>query len=56
MAEQKITKDAAKYERAKSSTKRCGTCSMFRPPLSCTLVKGEIAASAVCKYWEARKQ
>lgn len=54
MAEHKITKDAAQYRQAANSQKRCGTCSMFRAPLSCTLVKGEISPAAVCKFWKAR--
>lgn len=55
MAEQKITKEAAQYRRAENSQKRCGTCGMFRAPLACTLVKGEISPAGVCKYWKARK-
>ena len=51
----KISKAAARYQSAPKGTKRCRTCSMFRPPNSCTLVMGEISPYGYCKYWESKK-
>jgi len=34
---------------------RCGTCAMFHPRLgTCDLVRGRIAAGAVCSQWIPR--
>lgn len=50
MAE-KATKAKANY-RAGTANRRCALCTMFRPPESCTAVKGEIRKSGVCDYFE----
>lgn len=52
MTGDKIEKSAAGYKPARETRVRCGTCSMFRPPVGCTLVKGDISAQAVCDFWE----
>lgn len=48
-----ISKEQADY-REGSSDERCGLCTMFRPPSSCTYVHGRIAASAVCDFFERK--
>ncbi len=53
MAE-KISKAEADYG---SGTwhRKCALCTMFLPPHGCTLVRGEIQADDVCKYFERKK-
>ena len=53
----KITKDQAGYDARGSADPlvRCGTCRMFEPPVACSLVQGNINASAICAHWEKRK-
>lgn len=49
----KESKADAHY-RPGSRRQRCGLCTMFRPPSSCTKVRGDIAPSALCDYYEAK--
>ena len=51
----KATKTQAHY-RGGTKNKRCGVCSMFQPPNSCTSVRGHISDKALCDYFEARKE
>ena len=52
----KITKTQASYDLVGTLAKHCGNCVMFLTHENrCTLVKGEIMPTAVCKYWEAKK-
>lgn len=50
----KISKAKAAYRAHVVAHKRCGTCSMFRKPNSCTLVEGDISPQGVCKHWERK--
>lgn len=50
-----ISKQEARYHKAQTLSRSCGTCSMYRPG-RCTLVRGEIKASDTCRYWELRKK
>lgn len=49
-----LSKAQVHYRDATETGRRCGTCSMFRGPDACTLVKGVIEASGVCDRWAAR--
>jgi hypothetical protein len=49
----KVTKVQAVY-RGGTGQRRCGTCSMFVAPSSCSAVRGIISPWAVCKFWERR--
>jgi hypothetical protein len=51
----KATKAKANY-RAGEGDRRCGLCTMFRPPHSCTAVKGKVDASGLCNYFERKKR
>lgn len=51
----KATKQQAHY-RLGTGKERCGLCSMFRPPSSCTAVKGKIDRQKVCDYFEPAKR
>lgn len=53
---EKISKERADYrEHTPRVSRRCGTCSMFRAPDRCTLVKGLINRGGVCKFWEPKR-
>jgi len=52
----KITKVQASYRQAEGARVRCGTCTMFRPPRGCSLVTGDISASAVCAFWDPKNE
>lgn len=45
---------AVAHYRAGSRRERCGLCTMFVAPSSCTKVRGDISPSAVCDYFEAK--
>jgi hypothetical protein len=42
-------------DRKSGKFRRCGTCSMFRSPNRCTLVRGLIHSDDVCDRWEAKR-
>lgn len=48
------TKAGTNYRPSGDPARRCGTCSMFRPPDACTLVRGVIRRDAVCDEWERK--
>lgn len=50
----KATKEKANY-RDGTPTRRCGLCTMYRPPGSCTAVQGAISRSKLCDYFERRR-
>jgi len=52
---QKVSKESVDYRESDNPNKRCGTCSMFLPSGSCTLVEGLIKAEDVCDEWDAIK-
>ena len=51
----KVSKESVDYRHSDNPNKRCGTCSMFLPSGSCTLVEGLILAEDVCDEWEPIK-
>lgn len=55
MSGRKVSKASVNYRKALYGLRRCGTCSMFRAPGSCTLVEGRIRRQDVCDKWEAKK-
>lgn len=60
----KVGKRSVRYRGTWSRSRRCGTCTMFRPGKTrlarllgtgnCTLVEGIISDDAVCDKWEAK--
>lgn len=48
----KSTKAEANYRPSTGAGRRCDNCTMWRPPESCTAVKGKIEADAVCDYFK----
>jgi ParB-like nuclease domain len=51
-----ISQDEADYVSHPVDGERCGICTMFRAPASCTLVRGDISARGHCRYFEADYQ
>ena len=52
----KSSKAVAKYQDKGTHNRRCGLCTMFRSPSSCTAVVGPISAQAVCRYFERKEK
>ncbi len=50
----KVSKQSVSYRLAERWRRRCGSCSMYRPGGSCTLVRGWIWAVMVCDRWNPR--
>jgi hypothetical protein len=44
------------YQYRPNGDERCGNCTMFRAPNSCTDVAGTIVRQGWCKIWSARKE
>ncbi len=47
----KLSKASVNYQDSTAPGRNCGTCSMFRAPNGCTLVKGKISRDDVCDRW-----
>ena len=48
-----ITKEEADY-REGTEDEKCSLCTMFRPPSSCTYVKGSIRGKGLCDFFERK--
>jgi hypothetical protein len=53
-AANQISQAAAGYQTIPKSGAQCDTCKLFTPPISCTLVQGNISAQGWCKYFVLR--
>ena len=49
------TDPAISYQYTPHGDERCGNCTMFRAPNSCTDVAGVIVRHGWCKIWAAKK-
>lgn len=49
-----VTKAQVHYRDAATEGRRCATCSMFREPNACTLVRGVIKPDGVCDRWDSK--
>jgi hypothetical protein len=55
--DEKVSKASVNFRRAEHpSEERCGICSMFRAPASCTLVGGVIGQSMVCDEFRPKRK
>ena len=54
-AQQKISKQAAKYQDQPKGQQRCEICINFQPPNQCRMVQGEIAKNGWCQLFAARE-
>jgi hypothetical protein len=48
-ANDKMTKQQAKYQDTPNSIYSCGNCSLFERPKSCKVVEGEVSEDGWCK-------
>jgi len=55
MAKKAKTDPAIEYQYKPHGDERCGNCTMFRPPASCTDVAGQIVRHGWCKIWAKKK-
>jgi hypothetical protein len=55
IAQQKIDKQAAKYQNSPKGQQRCEICLQFRPPAQCAIVQGAINPRGWCQYFAARE-
>ena len=52
----KSTHYAVNYRKALGSSRRCGTCTMYRGPNDCTSVMPPIRAEDVCDIYERDRE
>ena len=50
----KVSKDEADYQAEPKDGRRCGYCSMWRTPGTCTAVEGRISPKGWCRYYKRR--
>ncbi|HEV2977113.1 MAG TPA: hypothetical protein VG425_05960 [Casimicrobiaceae bacterium] len=50
-AQQKVSKEAMKYQDKPNGDMRCSTCMQFVPPASCKVVDGAINPNGYCIAW-----
>lgn len=50
-AQQKVSKDAMKYQEKPNGDQMCGNCAQFVAPSSCKVVDGTISPSGWCMAW-----
>lgn len=50
-AQQKVAKDAVKYQDKPSGDKQCSNCGQFTPPNGCKVVDGSINPQGYCIVW-----
>lgn len=53
-AANQISQAAAEYQPIPKNGAQCDICALFQPPISCTLVQGNINAQGWCKYFAPR--
>jgi hypothetical protein len=49
-----ISQSAADYQTIPKNGAQCDICALFMPPISCTLVEGNISTQGWCKYFTRR--
>jgi len=50
-AQQKVSKEAMKYQDKPNGDQRCDNCMQFVPPASCKVVDGTISPNGYCIAW-----
>jgi hypothetical protein len=51
LAQQKVSKEAMKYQDKPNGDKQCSNCLQFIPPGSCKVVEGTISPNGYCLAW-----
>ena len=50
-AQQKVSKELAKYQDSPNEGHKCSECSFFEPPKACKAVDGDISPDGWCQLW-----
>jgi hypothetical protein len=50
-AQQKVSKEIAKYQDSPKDGHKCSECTFFEPPKSCKAVEGDISPDGWCQLW-----
>jgi hypothetical protein len=50
-AQQKLSKEQAKYQGSPKGDQKCSSCTYFIKPSSCKLVEGDISPDGWCQLW-----
>jgi hypothetical protein len=50
-AQQKVAKEAMKYQDEPNGSMQCSNCMQFEPPSSCKVVAGTISPNGYCIAW-----
>jgi len=50
-AQQKVPKEAMKYQDKPNGDQRCDNCMQFEPPSSCKVVAGTVSPQGYCIAW-----
>ena len=50
-AQQKVSKEAMKYQDKPNGSMQCSNCMQFEPPSSCKVVAGTISPNGYCIAW-----
>lgn len=54
-AEDKVSKQEAKYQNVPKGQQRCEICLKFQPPNQCKIVEGPIVPNGWCQFFAARE-
>jgi hypothetical protein len=50
-AQQKVSKELAKYQDSPKDDQKCSDCSFFEKPNACKAVEGDISPEGWCQLW-----
>jgi hypothetical protein len=51
-AQQKMSRQEARYQETPKGIQMCASCTLYLPPSACKSVEGEVAASGWCKLFD----
>ena len=54
LAQQKVSKETAKYQDKPSGDKQCSNCAQFIPNNGCKIVDGTISPQGYCTLWQKK--
>ena len=54
LAQQKVSKETAKYQDKPSADKQCSNCAQFIPNNGCKLVEGTVSPQGYCILWQKK--
>ncbi|HZT50412.1 MAG TPA: hypothetical protein VFA22_00675 [Stellaceae bacterium] len=54
-ADDKVSKEEAKYQAMPKGQQRCGICLQFQPPNQCRIVQGPVVPTGWCQFFAARE-